>query len=245
MCIRNKEAQYLVQEGKSMKKNWKKDASGKFRPFKSSTGLGLLIIPLLFLNEIVPHRPLVILCFVSIILMIAVNIIFRLVRKEWNVPAICILMIISSAAFMNLLATANYTFADDETPLLIVSAVLGITIGSIVTLMLFRHKYKILAIIGLSLCFAIFFTSIFMLSASHLNYLFDTKPPVECEAVIEDKDVDRNRKGPDDYELIVTIDGKRITMEVSSDEYHRYDIGDTYTFYRHQGAFDIPFYFEE
>ena len=228
-----------------MKKNWKKDASGKFRPFKSSAGLGLLIIPLLFLDKIVPHRPLVILCFVSIILMIAVNIIFRLVRKEWNVPAICILMMISSAAFMNLLATANYTFADDETPLLIVSAVLGITIGSIVTLMLFRHKYKILAIIGLSLCFAIFFTSIFMLSASHLNYLFDTNPPVECEAIIEDKEIERHRKSLDTYEFVVTVDEKRITLDVSSEEYHRYDIGDTYAFYRYQGAFDIPFYFEE
>lgn len=228
-----------------MKKNWKKDASGKFRPFKSSAGLGLLIIPLLFLNKIVPHRPLVILCFVSIILMIAVNIIFRLVRKEWNVPAICILMMISSAAFMNLLITANYTFIGDSTPLFIVSAVLSIIAGTIGTVWYFRNKFKFLAILGLSLCFAILFTSIFMLFASHLNYLFDTKPPVECEAIIEDKDINRHRKGPDDYELIFTIDGKRITMEVSSEEYHRYDIGDPYTFYRYQGAFNIPFYFEE
>ncbi|MBQ8496400.1 MAG: hypothetical protein IJ489_02965 [Clostridia bacterium] len=228
-----------------MKKNRKKDTSEKFRPFKSSTLLWLLTIPLLFLNKIIPHRPLVILCFVSITLMIAVNIIFRLVRKKWNVPVLYILMIILGAAFMNLLATENYTFADDETPLIVVSAALGIIIGTIVTIMLFRHKYKVLAIIGLSLCFAILFTSIFMLSAFHLNYLFDTKPPIECEAIIKDKDIDRHRKGPDDYELIVTIDGKRITMEVSSEEYHHYEIGDTYTFYRYQGAFDIPFYFEE
>ena len=228
-----------------MKKNWKKDASGKFRPFKSSAGLGLLIIPLLFLNKIVPHRPLVMSCFVSILAMIAVNIIFRLIRKEWNVPALCILMIISCAAVMNLLATANYTFADEETPLLIGSAILGILAGTVFTIWYFRHKYKVLAIIGLSLCFDILFTSIFMLSAVHLNYLFDTKPPIECEAIIEDKNIDYNRKSPDEYEFIVTIDGKRITMQVSSEEYRRYEIGDTYTFYRYQGVFNIPFYFEE
>ena len=228
-----------------MKNKWKKDASGKFRPFKSSTGLGLLTIPLLFLNKIVPHRPLVILCFVAVAVMLSVNIIFRLIRKEWNVPAICILMMISGVALMNLLVTANYTFADDESPILIVCAVLGVIGGAIFTFWYFRHKYKILPKIGLSLCFAVFFWAVFMFSAFHLNYLFDTKPPVECEAVIEDKDINRHRKGPDDYELIVTIDGKRVSMEVSSDEYHRYDIGDTYTFYRYQGAFDIPFYFEE
>ena len=228
-----------------MKKNWKKDASGKFRPFKSSTGLGLLTIPLLFLNKIVPHRPLVILCFVAVAVMLSVNIIFRLIRKEWNGPALLVLTTIGAVSLMNLLITANYTFADDESPILIVCAILGVIGGAIFTFWYFRHKYKILPKIGLSLCFAIFFWGIAMFTAFHMNYLFDTKPPVECEAVIEDKDINRHRKGPDDYELIVTIDGKRVSMEVSSDEYHRYDIGDTYTFYRHQGAFDIPFYFEE
>jgi hypothetical protein len=225
-----------------MKNKWKKDASSSR---KASSWAWLLALPLMLVYRLLPHRTLVIVCFVSVLVMLAINIALRLIWNEWNRPAIFILMAISVAAMMNLLVTANYTFAADESPILIVCAILGVIGGAIFTFRYYRHKYKILPKIGLSLCFAVFFWGIAMFTAFHMNYLFDTKPPVECEAVIEDKDVDRNRKGPDDYELIVTIDGKRITMEVSSEEYRRYDIGDTYTFYRYQGAFNIPFYFEE
>ena len=225
-----------------MKNKWKKDASSSR---KASSWAWLLALPLMLVYRLLPHRTLVIVCFVSVLVMLAINITLRLIWNEWNRPAIFILMAISVASIMNLLVTANYTFADDESPILIVCADLGVIGGAIFTFRYYRHKYKILPKIGLSLCFAIFFWGIAMFTAFHMNYLFDTKPPVECEAIIEDKDIDHNRKGPDDYELIVTIDGKRVSMEVSSDEYHRYDIGDTYTFYRYQGAFDIPFYFEE
>lgn len=225
-----------------MKNKWKKDASSSR---KASSWVWLLALPLMLVYRLLPHRTLVIVCFVSVLVMLAINIALRLIWKEWNHPALFVLMAVSIAALMNLLVTANYTFADDESPILIVCAILGVIGGAIFTFRYYRHKYKILPKIGLSLCFAIFFWGIAMFTAFHMNYLFDTKPPVECEAVIEDKDVDRNSKGPDDYELIVTIDGKRITMDVSSEEYRRYDIGDTYTFYRYQGAFNIPFYFEE
>ena len=225
-----------------MKKNWKKDASSSR---KSSSWAWLLALPLMLVYRLFPHRTLVIVCFVSVLAMLAINVILRLIWQEWNHPALFVLMAVSIAALMNLLVTANYTFADDESPILIVCAVLGVIGGAIFTFWYFRHKYKILPMIGLSLCFAVFFWGVFMFSAFHLNYLFDTNPPTECEAIIEDKEIDRNHKGPDDYELIVTIDGKRVTMDVSSEEYRRYDIGDTYTFYRYQGAFNIPFYFEE
>jgi hypothetical protein len=225
-----------------MKNKWKKDAPSSR---KASSWAWLLALPLMLVYRLLPHRTLVIVCFVSVLVMLAINIALRLIWKEWNRPAIFILKAISVAAMMNLLVTANYTFAADESPILIVCAILGVIGGAIFTFWYYRHKYKILPKIGLSLCFAVFFWGIAMFTAFHMNYLFDTKPPVECEAVIEDKDINRHRKGPDDYELIVTIDGKRITMEVSSEEYRRYDIGDTYTFYRYQGAFNIPFYFEE
>lgn len=233
----------LYRKGFFMKKNWKKDASRG--PHKSSSLIWVLAFPFYFLHKIIPHRPLVILCFVSVALMLAVTILTWFILREWIRDALFGLMLVTFVAAVNLMLTANYTFAGSNTAILIASAFLGILAGTFFTIWCFHHKYKILPLIGLSLGFSIFFTCCFIFSAFHLNYLFDTHPPVECEAVIEDKDVDRNRKGPDDYELIVTIEGKRITMDVSSEEYRRYDIGDTYTFYRYQGAFNIPFYFEE
>ena len=223
-----------------MKKNRKKDANDSKKSWS-----WIIALPMIFLYRFIPHKPLVILCLVSVILTLAINVIVRLVKKEWNGPALLVLTMIGAVSLMNLLITANYTYVGDDTPLLAVSTILGIFTSIVVTICFFRHKYKALPLIGLSLCLAVLFWAIFLFTSYHLNYLFDPYPPTPCEAIIEDKDIDHNRKGPDDYELIVTIDEKRVSMEVSSDEYHRYDIGDTYTFYRHQGAFDIPFYFEE
>ena len=75
----------------------------------------------------------------------------------------------------------------------------------------------------------------------HLNYLLDFEPPVERQAVIEEKDVVRHRKSPDSYEFELTVDGESFDLKVDREEYQRYEVGDTYTFKAYKGAFGKPF----
>lgn len=86
----------------------------------------------------------------------------------------------------------------------------------------------------------VFFLS--CISLCHLNYLLDFEPPVEKQAVIEEKQVHRNAKSLDSYEFELTVDGESFDLEVGKREYKRYEVGDTYTFYEYKGAFGEPFY---
>lgn len=83
------------------------------------------------------------------------------------------------------------------------------------------------------------------ISLCHLNYLLDFQPPVEKQAVIEEKDIIRHRKSPDSYEFEMTLDGETFDLEVEGREYNRYEVGDTYTFKEYKGAFGKPFYMAE
>lgn len=80
---------------------------------------------------------------------------------------------------------------------------------------------------------------------AHLNCLLDFTPPMECEAVIEDKEYHRRRKGADDYEFVVTVNGETFDLGVSSEEYRRYEVGDRYIFQKYNGAFGKAFYLPE
>ena len=225
----------------------KKTTKKKFSAFSDRIIPWLIMPPtllLLFLPNFIPHRLLVSACLIAILICDAVGILMFVFPKKNIFFVLIPIFCICFAAHLILLFTCNYTFVDPS-PLFIASFILGAIPGTFITFRFFRKDTKLLGLIGWLLLFILIFSAFFYLFSSHLNYALDFYPPVECEAIIEDKDINRHRKGPDDYELIVTIDGKRITMDVSSEEYRRYDIGDTYTFYRYQGAFNIPFYFEE
>ena len=73
-------------------------------------------------------------------------------------------------------------------------------------------------------------------------YVLNTNTYVE---VIEEKDIDRNRKSPDDYEFKLTVDGESFWLEVDAIEYDDYEIGDVYEFKQHSGAFGVRFYVSE
>ena len=83
------------------------------------------------------------------------------------------------------------------------------------------------------------------LTIGHLNYALDIKGPQPCVAVIEDKDIEHHRRGPDTYEFRVTVDGESFDLDVTFVQYHSYEVGDTYTFDRYEGAFGKPFYLAE
>ena len=79
----------------------------------------------------------------------------------------------------------------------------------------------------------------------HFNYILDFNEPTELQAIIEEKDRDHNRKGPDDYEFKLTVDGDSFWLEVDSIEYDDYEIGDVYKFRQYSGAFGVRFYVSE
>jgi hypothetical protein len=99
--------------------------------------------------------------------------------------------------------------------------------------------------IGWCLLLAAMMSLLFLFTIGHLNYALDTKGPQPCIAVIENKDIEHHRKGPDTYEFRVTVDGKSFDLDVTFVEYYSYEVGETYTFSYYEGAFGKPFYLAE
>ena len=75
-----------------------------------------------------------------------------------------------------------------------------------------------------------------------LNYLLDENEPERIVAVIEGKDYTNHRKSNDTYELEFFLEGEKISIDVPSSVYRMYEIGDEFTFYRYDGAFNKAFY---
>ena len=207
-----------------------------------------LIVFWLF-TSVLPHRAVVIACLFLSLATIVVGIILSFGNKKTFYYAFGFILLAFLIPVIQLGFRVQYTFVNGmPTSLLIIPAIAGFAVSILFTFAFRIHNEKLRPIgtfIGMILIFAFLFAFGFCMIGTHLNYVLDTTPPVPCEAVIEDKEIEHHRKSPDTYEFIVTIDEKRIPLDVSSEEYHRYDIGDTYAFYRHQGAFNIPFYFEE
>ena len=210
-----------------------------------------IIFAILFLlfTFILPHRAVVVICLLVSLAALVVGVILRFGNKKNFYYAFG--FILSAFLFPVILLSfrCRYTFVNGITPsLLIVPTVAGLAVSILFTFVFRVHNKKLHPIgsfIGAIFLFALLYAFGFGMIGAQLNYILDTNPPTPCEAIVEDKDVEYNSKSPDTYELIVTVDGKQRALTVSSNEYYSYDIGDTYTFYRHQGAFDIPFYFEE
>ena len=79
----------------------------------------------------------------------------------------------------------------------------------------------------------------------HFNYMLDLTPPTEYNAIIEQKEHHHHRKSPDSYEFEITADGKTFDLEVELRIYNHYEVGDTFTFYRYEGAFGKEFYLSD
>lgn len=80
----------------------------------------------------------------------------------------------------------------------------------------------------------------FLLSfgGSAANYAFDFSEGTAVELRITGKEIDVNRKGPTDYEL--RFGG--ISVAVPLDVYKKAEVGDSFLFYRYQGAFGLEYY---
>ena len=145
-----------------------------------------------------------------------------------------------------LLSSFDYTYcAKPLLPFWEMSVVIVLVAGVIVTVMwLWKRRSGGTKMAGF-LTVMVVTAVLIIFCVPHANYLLDFQPPVERQAVIEDKKITHNGKAYRDYGFQVTVDGETFDLDVDRKEYQSYEVGDTYTFYKYKGAFGKPFYLAE
>ena len=121
--------------------------------------------------------------------------------------------------------------------LLIISGVVGII--SIVKNA--TKKKKFFSCVGWFLLIFILAFGLLYFTVCDLNYALDRSVPTEYAAVIQKKEINRTRRGPDDYKFEFNINGNEISLSVPSGDYSSHEVGDYYRIVRYEGAF-APFY---
>ena len=86
-----------------------------------------------------------------------------------------------------------------------------------------------------------------LVGIQQLNFALDTGEPTEYSAVIEGKNVPRiriNQKSDNgiSYHFLLAVKEGSCDVKVGRSVYHSHEVGDTFTVYRYEGAFGIPFY---
>ena len=149
---------------------------------------------------------------------------------------------LSLVLFLQLVyAVKSYTFLSSFPSFLIGALVAGCVLSLVVILVWVNRDQGIWTRIGIFFVFAIVLTGISMSFISHLNYLLDDSEPQIVVATIEDKQRGGGRKHR--YRRFVfELEGERIRLNVTSDEYSRYDVGDEYILVYYEGAFDEPYF---
>ena len=211
----------------------------------------LTILPMFLLGWILPgvidHLILIrgALLFVAVLLLIAIlALVFRKGDARFFIPALCFIGMLFSS--VGLLFRLDYAFIDlGFSPLWVIPLIISIGVGIWVPTTWCDKSTMLHTRIGYIFLCAFLAFAITGPYAVHLNYALDFSPPVEYSSVIVDTDSDLNLgrySGPRTYEFTVMADGKEYDLAVTGDEYYRYDEGDTYCFYRYEGALGEPFF---
>ena len=75
-----------------------------------------------------------------------------------------------------------------------------------------------------------------------LNYALDTSPPTEIQVTILDKEVYERFRRSDEYYFVITVNGKKEKLRVTTaEEYRAYEIGDRMGATMQDGAFGLPY----
>lgn len=135
-----------------------------------------------------------------------------------------------------------YTYIEGQFPFLLASLILGIPIGAGLSILKSKDRKDIKSILLFLALYGTLSVLVVNVLLMHLNYTLDLQPPEEYSAIVEDKQHTRRRKGDDTYKFEITVDGQTIRQEVPSNEFHAYEIGDSYTVQKYGGAFGEAFY---
>ena len=149
--------------------------------------------------------------------------------------------------FCRLLLTGFvYTYCGEPFhPFWEVSLAVGLVAGVTVTVIWLWKRGGIGTRIAGFLAVSLVTALLMMFFMPHANYLLDLHPPVEKQAVIEEKKITRRGKPYDDYGFQLTVDGETFCLDVDRADYQSYEAGDTYCFKAYKGAFGKPFYIAE
>lgn len=209
---------------------------------------GIVIVTIfLLLGEFIDKRVYLTLCIVvGLISTVGLILMFTLLKDADDVFWFLSAGLLAVASFVGAIYRAfSYSFPDYEfLPFWYISLPLGIVIG-IFFLRWIRENTKMWQLILSFIIIAALAFFVVEAYICHFNYILDFNEPTEMQAIIEEKDRDHNRKGPDDYKFKLTVDGESFWLEVYPGEYDAYEVGDVYEFRQYSGAFGVRFYISE
>ena len=209
---------------------------------------GIVVVTiLLLLGEFIDKRLYLTLCIiVGLISTVGLILMFTLLKDVGEGFLFSTAVLLSIASFLGTLYEAfSYSFPDHEfLPFWYISLPVGIMIGIIFLRWIWESTKMWQLILSFVVIAALAF---FVVEAyiCHFNYILDFNEPTEVQAIIEEKDRDHNRKGPDDYKFKLSLEGESFWLDVDVIEYEDHEIGDVYEFRQHSGAFGVRFYVSE
>jgi hypothetical protein len=230
----------IRREKKSLKMRFASDWT------KMIPGIALFAI-FMFLGEFIDKRVYLTLCIVAGLISAAILIlIFKVFKNVGEGFLFSTAGLLAVASFVGAIYRAfSYSFPDYEfPPFWYISLSVGIVIG-IFFLIWIWGKAKVWKLILSFIIIAALAFFVIEAYLCHFNYILDFNEPTELQAIIEEKDHDHNRKGPDDYEFKLTVDGESFWLDVDVIEYEDHEIGDIYKFRQYSGAFGVRFYVSE
>lgn len=154
-----------------------------------------------------------------------------------------LLSLINSVYFVG-----RYTYLNSWFPLRNAVIIVSIIFGAALVVLMLKIsaiKKKFWGSVGCFLLGVMMSIATLVITLGNLNYALDRSTPEIKTVTIKDKDIDQNRKSADDYEFIFIVDGESYSVEVPSEIYYDYEIGDTFDIKIYQGAFDHPFFMAE
>lgn len=206
----------------------------------------LVYCAILLLEYFISRRALIWVCILMILGIVIAYFVVRLVDKN-GLRCIPILWMIAPVSIRFLHLESDYTYINGD-GFFYESMIIGTIIGVLISVMFFCKGKKISQRIGLMVLWIILCSVSLFALFGNLNYVLDFSEPQCYSAVIENKDYVHHHKSPNSYEFKVTADGKSFYLEVSIREYRKYDVGDTYSFKKYNGAFGksffVPWYFD-
>ena len=214
----------------------------------------LSILPMFLLGWILPgmidHLLLIrgaLLFVIGLLLTAIFAVVFLKGDARFMIPVLCFVGILCSS--VGLLFRLDYAFIDlGFSPLWVIPLVISVGVGIWAPTTWCDKSTMLHTRIGYILLCAMLVFAITGPYAVHLNYALDFSQPQEYSSVIDDKELDmdirigQEHKNPTTYEFTVMADGKKYELAVTYDDYYRYDEGDTYYFYRYEGALGEPFF---
>lgn len=143
---------------------------------------------------------------------------------------------------ISLLVRASYYSFTEGFPFIVISLLFGVLVSVVIIAIRYWKISTILESICTFLIICFIASALCWAFLVHINGVFDFEEPQIRTAIVEKKDIDSPRKGPDPYELYCDLNGELIRLEVPAYKYYAYEVGDAFPIDLYEGALGVPFY---